>query len=303
MKLWQNHGFDIAVQEMNPLPIKEGLSQSLLETRFVGILGRNPDKYELQDINGEKYYVVNGLFANTIQGGREFRENFWYNIVTQTSDNYLIPADIYDELVDKYGEDFAVRKYERNGSWEDSVAKKISTSCGDFYINYSKNSVYTTEFDDDMKAKIPEIYDVEDLFYLAGSNEYLTPEVYAYYKKTYADVVKWYEKYADYYRNMSDEEFADNWRSTLYNFVTDYEKQGIILTDYKYKDVWRMDRDVWNVRMEATFSNGAKGTVYLSSRKGKCYIYGGYPDYDDPKSVEFFENLDNLFPEIYTWIW
>lgn len=305
MKLWKLNGFDIAVQEMNPEIIKEGLSQSLLETRYLGVLKYNPDAYKPQDINGETYYVVDGMFTSTVQGSREFRKNFWYNIVTQTSDNYLIPSDIYNELVNKYGKDFAVRKYERDGNWEDSTAKKISTACGDFYVNYSEDEIYTTEFDDDMKDKVPGMYELDELFCCAGNTCYLTPEVYEYYKKTYNDVVKWYEEYAAYYSSMRTEEFVDNWRNTLLGFIEGYEKKGITLTDYKYKSVFRNQNGAagWNVEFEVIFSNGAQGTVFLHNEDGNCFIYGAVPDYENPESTELLSGLDNLFPDIYVWSW
>ncbi|MDE6111241.1 MAG: hypothetical protein K2F65_04910, partial [Eubacterium sp.] len=83
----------------------------------------------------------------------------------------------------------------------------------------------------------------------------------------------------------------------VFEYMADYEKQGIALVDYEYDDAYLNfftygRRSQWEISFNVTFSNGAQGYVTISRDNDKyCLISSDVDKTESFKNQRFFNQL------------
>lgn len=307
MDTWKNTGFEAAANELEPMDLYNKLC------RYDYSFTKNPyEDYFIININGTDCRIYNdgnkqGNNKDARFDDEEFMSDFWYSVVTRTVWNYIIPADVYEELEAKYGEDFYKGRNENeNLPYDESVPKKITTELGDYYYNASAGDGFFTNHykTPDFREKVDGVYDLGELFYIAERSQVLTPEVYEYYCKIYDEVYKWDTAYAEYYQNIGYDGFKAQWKNSLFDYLLNYEKQGLKLADYKYDSAYFINHEsgegFWDITFEVCFSNGAKGYISVSVLNDKCSLSTcRAQSTESSKTQYFFLKLDHLIVSDY----
>ena len=304
METWKTSGFEAVLDAMEPTDLYEYLCRDNHE------FTRNPyENYFTMNVDGTTCYLYNYTGSYESRDARlddeEFMSDFWYSLIVNTEWDYIIPADIYENLEAKYGNDFYLERYRNYDPDYHNKPKKVSTELGDYYYNKGFNDFPIDPFKTpDFRERISDYYDLEEFFYAVERSVVLTPELYNYYCKVYDEVYKWETEYAEYYQNLGYDKFKAQWKKKLSDYLTGCEKQGVKLIDYKYESAYFyqsiLNKSYWDITFEVRFSDGAKGYISISRpcdqyRLSYCRALSTEPD----KTQYFFLKLEHIISADY----
>lgn len=303
METWKTSGFEAVLDEMEPTDLYDDLC------RYDYSFSKKPEEsFFTMDINGETCYFYNNgsEFKDARLDDEEFMSDFWYSLIVNTDWDYIIPADIYEKLETKYGDDFYKKRYKNFDSDYHDMPERISTELGDYYYDKSYGDDFFTYHykTPDFREKIDEVYDLGELFYIAERSQVLTPELYEYYCKIYNEVYQWDTAYAEFYQNIGYDGFKTQWKNKISGYLLGYEKQGVKLVDYKYDSAYWIDyepgKGFWDIAFEVSFSNGATGYISVSRPNDKCSLsYCRALSTESSKTQYFFLKLEHLISADY----
>lgn len=287
MEIWKTQGIEAAFDKMDATALYNDFQ------KYGKAFPNDPNQnFFAIDVNGETCYFNNhGEYVDEESvdarlKDTEFMNDFWYNVITNTIWEYVIPATEYEQLEQKYGDAF-YKKGQENANlpydYSRGVPKKIETQFGDFYYNSyddgSDEHVSKNSFTADFREKIKGANEPDELFPLAAESDILPAEIYDYCCEEYKTIDKWQKAYADYYEKLGADGFNQQWKENLLNLFASPDYKGFEIVDYKLEYVFGLNYSgAWVMSYDVTFSNGETGIINIQS-SGEFIMLSGIRSY------------------------